>query len=142
MTKAIPILYPAGTPEFPRLCVASAVKDGPPRLFWNKDQNTWVEHECATLYINLHEAVREIRAIQQAQYAGLPVRTFTIPIEIEFYGDLDLGMETLRDWLVKAIRFTIDYGNLGNGPTDTTLVLPIVHWDQMQEIKDPQETDG
>jgi hypothetical protein len=134
MTKPIPILYPAGTPEYPRLCIASAERSGPPCRFWNSTKKSWGPKNDATLFAALIEVANEIRQIQMTQYAGLPIRTFTVPIELDFYGDMEMDQETLVEWLRQAIRFTIDYGNFGNGPSPDTLVLPLLLWDQTQEL--------
>jgi hypothetical protein len=136
MNRVIPIIYLAGTPLFPRLCVCAVERDSPPNLFWNSVSQSWVvSHEQATLFAHPTEAAFEVRIIQQSQYAGLPIRTFTVPIEIDLYGDLELKKDTFLDWLRKSIRFTVDYGGCGNGPTDTSLALPVVNWELFRELE-------
>lgn len=141
MKPKIPVVQFAGTIQFPRTYVAAAERDRPPQYFWNAISKSWCPRHQGTLFANLNDVCLEVQKIQQQQYAGLPIRTFTVPIELDFYGDLEMSQATLVDWLRQAVRFTISYGEFGNGPTTDTLVLPLLLWDQTKElgIEKPQE---
>ena len=134
MKPKIPIVQFAGQIQFPRTCIAAAEKDRPPQHFWNAISKSWCPRHQGTLFAHLNDVCWEVQKIQQEQYAGLPIRTFTVPIELDLFGDMQMSQASLVDWLRQAVRFTIDYGTFGNGPTPDTLVLPLLQWDQTKEL--------
>lgn len=116
-----------GNPDALRFFVERA--DG---FLWTGE--TWAEdRSAALLFADLRTAHGEYNRLQLEPYQGKPVQEFECRLILRVHGDKPFTLETLRGYLMRALRITVDVEAQGDGPVGGVFVLPIAMLDSLRE---------
>ncbi len=124
-----------GKPGFPRYVITES------------GGKSWAGRRWATrrqrplLFADINEAAKTAQLLLEADYQEATcVECFVVPICLKVRSRAGVSPDDLKRWLRKAVSVTVAVGNLGNGPTDDSLVLVHVDWARFERIDDEKRT--
>ena len=120
-------LAPTGSTEFPRYRIHDQFL-----RYWTGE--SWsLEEDEGTVYEDVNAACTEMQRLLMLPYMDKKVRRFSAPVYLELYGDDDVPLDKVREWLHNVARLFIDAPKFGNGPMEGTLGLTHIQWGQLEE---------
>lgn len=125
--RPLPYLITVGTEDAPRYLI----KDCDDRYWTGAGWTT--DRKAGQLYSDYQKAGTDWQALMLQGFEGEPVRTFTAPIEISVFGDAEIDMEQFVQWLSHTATLYFNAHRDGIGPTEGTLALSRIRWDQIEE---------
>ena len=121
-----------GNPKFPRYIILNdkgEVHDG---TGWSKDRKR------AEIYAEGQHLATAFSALEEAAYNHLPLRQFTVNINVSVWADQDFTKMDLTAYLQSATCLFLDHAK-GTGPTENSLVQLNVAWNEMKEKQERRE---
>ena len=89
---------------------------------------------CASLYSNPNDACFEVHRILKKQFEGMEPKRYVVPCFIEVFGHEPITEGEIANYLSTGAKLTMDLDKYGNGPGDNSLVLPVIHWQRIEEL--------
>lgn len=118
-----------GTPAFPRYIIAES--NG---KVWTGKR--WVSRgERPLLFASLDEAAKTCHVLLQKDYRDArQVERFVLALHVEVRSKNGISLDEIRRWLRKAMSVYVGSADLGNGPTNDSLVLVNLDWGEFFQI--------
>ena len=125
-----------GNPKFPRYIIVNdhgEVHDG---TGWNKDRKR------AERYAEGQHLATAFSALEEAVYNHLPLRQFTVNINVSVRAEEPFTKADVTAYLASATCIFLDHAK-GTGPTENSLVQLNVAWNEMREngVTDGKKTE-
>lgn len=120
-------LAPTGSNEFPRYRIHDQFL-----RYWT-GENWSDSEEDGTVYEDVNAACTEMQRLLMLEYMDKKVRRYKAPIYLELYGNEDVPLDKVQDWLLKVAKLLIDAPKFGNGPMEGTLGLTHIQWGELEE---------
>lgn len=122
-----------GNPKFPRYIIVNdkgEVHDG---TGWNKDRKR------AERYAEGQHLATAFSALEQAMYDHLPLRQFTVALNVSVRAEESFTKADLAAYLASATCIFLDHAK-GTGPTENSLVQLNVIWNELKETVSKGDT--
>jgi hypothetical protein len=108
------------------------IHDDTTKLWW--DGHCFIKDlKDSKKYLRFCEAALDIQNMLREQYNQLPKSTYTVPIDIEVYGNADLA--DIQNYLYQATDLVMKIDEFGVGPNET-LVTTTIYWHKMKKCDD------
>ncbi len=118
-----------GTPAFPRYIVTESSGRVWTGLRWG------TRAQRPVLFADVEEAAKVAQVLLQSEYKDASyVERHVVPIYIEVRSKKGIAPDDVKRWLRQAMSVTVAYGDVGNGPTDDSLVLLHVDWSEFFQV--------
>jgi hypothetical protein len=89
-----------------------------------------------TLYARHNDAATDAQNILKKKFNGVETVKYVVPLFVEVHSHGPVIVDQVAKYLSDASRLFVDTTKHGNGPGDSTLVLPWIDWSRIEQMKE------